>query len=195
MFYNIYQSTIGYNGWLKRYYKTFIFPEIQKKSDISLLDLGCGTGNIITKLPTYIHYTGIDYQRNYIDYCIKKYPQCTFICQNAIYDINLNRKFDIIISEALISNFDDKNIEKVFKNIIKLSNENTVIIISDLNFNKNNSKIENFLLKHERGNILRGREEYVKILSKYFKIKTIEEMDNIYRIPYKKIVFKLKILS
>ena len=52
--------------WLKRYSNKFILPEINKRKDnIFLLDIGCGTGNLIPYLPENINYMGIDYSQNY----------------------------------------------------------------------------------------------------------------------------------
>ena len=197
LFYNIYQALIGCNKWHKRYYENFIRPIIENKSIISILDIGCGTGNLVKNLPhtstqKKIYYTGIDYQQNYISYCIKKYPEHKFFCQSALDYIDLKTTFDIIISEALISNFDNENAEKFFENIIRHSNENTTIIISDMNYKKENSKIENLFLSNERGSVLRGKKEYIEILSKYFNIKSVFEINNAYRIPYQKIVFVLE---
>ena len=59
IFYNLYQTLIGSEGWLRRYAGTFIVPKI-KQSGASILDFGCGTGSILKALPDNIQYTGID---------------------------------------------------------------------------------------------------------------------------------------
>ena len=189
-FFNLYQLIIGSTNWHKRYAKNFIIPHIKDIPAPTILDFGCGTGNIIKQLPQNIEYTGIDYSKNYIDYDCKKFPKHTFICQSATEDINLNKTFNLIISEALISNFDDENVYLILKNILKHSNKDTKIVISEMNYKIGNSKIENYLLSHERGSHTRGKDEYIKLLSKYFKINNVAEIDNPYRIPYKKAVFE-----
>ena len=192
--YNLYQYIIGCNKLLKKYSDIFIIPEAQKYTcRLNFLDLGCGTGNIIKYLPENINYTGIDYSENYINFDKNKFPQHKFFRKDAKESFIFQEKFDIIFSEALISNFNDEEVVNLFKSIINCANPDCKIIISDLNYSSDLSFFEKFLLKNERGNVMRGKTQYEELISGYFKIEKISEVKDLYIIPYKKIVFECRL--
>jgi 2-polyprenyl-3-methyl-5-hydroxy-6-metoxy-1,4-benzoquinol methylase len=191
-FYNLYQNLIGCRGFLKRYVNIYIMPKITRDG-MNVLDLGCGTANIVEFLPENINYTGIDSSSNYIFYDSKKYPAHTFICKNLKEDVSLDKKYDLIISEALISSLTDANTEVFFNTIKKHAAPDCKIVISDMNYSKTAHTFENFLFKSERGTNFRDREDYIKLLSKHFNIDNVSVISKIYRIPYSKLVFECSI--
>lgn len=191
-FYNLYQNLIGCRGFLKRYVDTYIMQKITRDG-MNILDLGCGTANIVEFLPKNINYTGIDASGNYIYYDSKKYPKYTFLCRNLKEDVNLDKKYDIIISEALLASLTDENAEVFFNTIKKHATRDCKIVISDMNYSKTTHNLESILFKSERGTNLREREDYIKLLSKHFNIDNISVISKIYRIPYSKLVFECSI--
>lgn len=62
----------------------------------SLLDLGCGTGSLLSHLSKYYTSTGIDLSSDMLAHAKKKLPKVNFSCQD-ICNLNLNEKFDVII--------------------------------------------------------------------------------------------------
>lgn len=167
-------------------------PKITRDG-MNVLDLGCGTANIVEFLPENINYTGIDSSSNYIFYDSKKYPGHTFICKNLKEDVSLDKKYDLIISEALVSSLTDANTEVFFNTIKKHAAPDCKIVISDMNYSKTAHTFENFLFKSERGTNFRDREDYLKLLSKHFNIDNVSVISKIYRIPYSKLVFECSI--
>lgn len=188
IFYNFYQNLIGCNRFLKNYTKDYL----KLKDGDKVLDLGCGTANMVKYFPSgvKIDYTGIDFQKNYIDYCSKKYKNYTFICKNLLDEINLDKKFNIIYSEAVLAAISDEQIYKMFVTIQKHSDKNTRIILSDMNYKEDASFLMRFLQSNERNKNVRRKDDYIKLLTDYFNIDKVYELDNVYRIPYSKVVFE-----
>ena len=187
--YNLYQNIVGCRGFLKNYVRKFIEPKL-KTADASILDFGCGTANIAEFIPLNVSYTGIDASLKYINYDSKKYPNHKFICKYAHEDLNLNKKFNIIMSEALLSALSDEDAQKMFSTMKAHANKDSKFVFSDMNYSLSNSKIEKFLLCHERGHHLRTKEQFADLISKHFKIDNITVLKNVYRIPYSKVVFE-----
>ncbi len=185
-FFNLYQRLIGCRKYLKNYANNFVLAQSRQ----SILEIGCATGNIIEFFPKNIDYTGIDYSQSYINFAKNKYPEYTFICQNAAEEFILNKKFDVVICEAVLASISDSGSKKLLYNIKNHIHKNSRIIISDMNYSVSNTKLQNFFLRHERGNNLRNKDDYIKLISEFFKIDKITVLNDVYRIPYSKIIFE-----
>lgn len=189
--FNLYQHLVGTNGYLKMYADKFINSNIQDNTVVSLLDIGCGSGNMIPFLNKNINYTGIDYEQDYINYAVKKYPNCKFLCNSVTDNIKLDEKFDFVVAEAILTNLDDSKAECLLNIIKNYAKDNCRIIISDTNYGKNPTKFEQFLYDNEVGKSMRTKEQLTALISKHFKINNITEVDRAYKlIPYKKIIFE-----
>lgn len=79
----------------------------------------------------------------------------------------------------------------MLETICKHTDENSRIILSDMNYVSENNFFVNFMLSHERGNNLRGKDDYLKFFTKYFNVQKITILNDAYRIPYSKIIFEL----
>lgn len=186
-FYNLYQSLIGSDIYLNDYVTNYLKP----RNGDSVLEFGCGTGNIYALFKEKdVKYTGIDYNSDYISYSKKKYPRQTFICSDVTAPVDFDCEFDIVICEAMMSALPDDKVLKMFETIKACSNEKTRIILSDMNYRKSASKLERFLMEHERNEYVRTREDYIGLISKCFKIEKISVIEKPYRIPYQKIIFE-----
>lgn len=187
--YNLYQSLIGANAYLKHFSETFIETE----KYVRMLDMGCGTANIVPFLSSKIDYLGIDFSQKYINYASRKYSKHTFLCGNICEQNQINGAFDIIISKGVMAGLNDIELLKMFDVITSLSNKNTRIILSDMNHRNDSSVFEKFIQRHERNKELRSKDDYIRLISQKFKIDKITELNNVYRIPYSRIVFECTI--
>lgn len=118
------------NKYIKRntyYYKSLnkffsynIFP------NSSILEVGCGIGNLVASLPGN-DKTGIDISSSMIDIAQKEYPDIHFISGDA-QEYAFNKTFDYIIVSDTLSYIND--VQKLFSNLKKASHSNTRIILS-----------------------------------------------------------------
>jgi SAM-dependent methyltransferase len=119
-------------GWLNSYYWRDItfFCNYFSHEEISVLEIGCGTGELIGKIKGK-RKVGIDFSPAMIENGKKQFPDVEFHCMNA-EDIQLNEKFDLIILSNLVGHLDD--IEKVFLELNKLCHPGTKIIVNYYNY-------------------------------------------------------------
>ena len=109
---------------LEKYFKYFI------PKNKNVLELGCGTGEILASVkPSY--GVGIDFSEKMIDIAKEQFPGLDFYVQDA-EQLNIDFKFDYIIISDLLNSL--KDIQKVFNNLTKVSNNKTRIIISNYNY-------------------------------------------------------------
>jgi trans-aconitate methyltransferase len=67
-----------------------------------ILDLGCGTGDLANQLSQQgVDITGIDKSENMIEQAQKKYPELTFLVQDAV-DMRYSKEFDAVFSNATL---------------------------------------------------------------------------------------------
>ena len=112
-----------YHKEILRYYQ-FLIPK-----NYSILELGCGTGNLIGHLhPSY--GVGVDISEEMIKIARKRFPKINFVCKD-VNEFYMNKKFDyIIISETLNS---VSNIQELLQSISKMATSDTRIIVNCYN--------------------------------------------------------------
>lgn len=106
-------------------YYSYLIPEGSR-----VIELGCGTGDLLNRVkPAY--GVGIDFSGEMLKIAEKKYPDYKFIQADA-EEFEIEEKFDYVILSDLMGFLWD--VQNTFKNIRKLCNENTRIIISSYNY-------------------------------------------------------------
>jgi len=137
----------------------------------SVLELGCGSGILTQKLTdkiTFENYTAVDIVENCKEYISKINTNIKFI-QSDIENIDFERKYDLIISNATLQWID--NIEDFINKLKNHLTPNGVLIFSTFSINnfKEISAITNVGLKYY------SETEIKKMLSpKYIEENTIE---------------------
>lgn len=186
--YIFYQKIIGDKNFRKYYSEKYL----RIKNEQRVLDFGCGPGNIIPYLPNDIEYYGIDQSKEYINYAKKHFKKSNYkFIEASINDISLNIKnFDVVMANAILMNLNDYEAELLLKNAYNLLKNGGRLVIYDGCYSLNLSLIEQILLNNERGEVLRTKEDYFKLASKFFKEININTRNDLYRIPYPSIIIE-----
>ena len=108
--------------------------------DLSLLDVGCGTGGHLVHLNKKFKCAGIDSNKNFIDIAARKGLK---VNQSNMLDFSLEQKFDIIIClfGTIAHAMSNDNLKKIFLNFKKHLQKNGIIIIEPWLF-KNQYKVQ-----------------------------------------------------
>ena len=99
--------------WIKKnqsfYSDDRSFMRFLVESNLKILDVGCGTGDLLSSLkPKY--GMGIDFSPNMIQIAKKRYPNFDFVegdIENKSFVSKINKKFDIIILSDVFGYFND----------------------------------------------------------------------------------------
>jgi SAM-dependent methyltransferase len=87
-----------------------------KERSFSLLDLGSGNGALLKYLPSQCDYVGVDHSEYSIEYCLKQYPNRTFVCSDLWVFLRQlateNKKFDAVVLSGMMYNTVDKESEE-----------------------------------------------------------------------------------
>ncbi len=128
------------SGW-KNIYRTKIKPVIQQSSEkkVTILDIGCGGGDIIRFLDNLIkkdgysaEFTGIDPDLRSIHFLDGKNHQSNILFRNcnSTQLANEDKVFDIVISNHLIHHLSENELQAVCKDAEKLAL--SIAIFSDI---------------------------------------------------------------
>ena len=140
------------------------------KNNVKVLDIGCGPAEILDSLPT-VKYFGYDINSTYINYAKKKYKnRGKFFCKKfTSKDIKKLPKFDHVLLFGILHHLNDVEIKNLMVIVKKILKKEGNIITADPIFIKKQNPITKFIIKKDRGDNVRNKKEYIKIIKKYFK--------------------------
>lgn len=136
-------------GPTRREVKKIILPLLEENKELKILDIGCGTGqliNEISELYNDVNYLGIDVAENMIEIARKSNKNKNIKFKNSsIESFESNEKYDIIICTHAFPYFPNK--QEMIKKMAGLCNEKGQVIIVNSSTNSLKDLIINFFLK------------------------------------------------
>jgi SAM-dependent methyltransferase len=189
--YDLFQEIMG-----SRMARTIFSAEyVRAKPGDAVLDIGCGTAELLRYLPS-VEYHGFDPDPRYIDTARKKFrarPHCTFTC--AIIDeklVGALPKFDIVLMIGVLHHLDDEEASHLAA-LAKAALKGTGRLVSlDPCLVEGQSAIARFLAKHDRGQHVRQREDYRTLMSAIFPSIATEIRHDLGRIPYTHLIMQCR---
>lgn len=185
--YQLFSRCLTSRKSLIEYTKKYIRP----LPNDTILDIGCGTANILNFLPPSIKYYGFDLNKNYIKYAQKKFNHQTLVCNDINNDIiHTLPKFDIILANAILHHLDDNEMDKLFAMARTGLKDSGRVITIDCCYIENQSNIAKFIISKDRGKNIRTVDEYKKAASRLFSnVKTTIRHD-LLRVPYTHVIME-----
>ncbi len=136
-------------GPTRREVKKIVLPLLEENKDLKILDIGCGTGQLIQEISNQypeVHYLGIDVAKNMIAIAKENSDGANIHFMDCpIEDFQGNEKYDIIICMHAFPYFPNK--EDMMKKIADLCNESGQVIIVNSSTNSLKDLVINFFLK------------------------------------------------
>jgi len=183
--YSAFQNALG----AKRFRKKLVTEFFDLKAGLTVLDLGCGPGDLLEFLPSGVRYCGIDYNEKYISSAMKRFgSRGEFILGDLRLLKDLNRQFDRIVMIGFLHHLDDEEAKSLIDLTSKVLAKDGVLVAVENVFEPNQNAVAKFLISQDRGQHVRTRENYAKLMScSYQKVKT-EVKHDFLRVPYSHVV-------
>lgn len=189
VFFDKFQKLLGLSRCKRRYAAI-----IKLQSGMKILDIGCGTADIIDHLPPGVDYHGYDLQPEYIDYAAKKYKgRGKFYCQDVeSLEVQGSETFDVVMVNDIVHHLGDDNATRVFRIAHSCLKKGGFLCTIDIIKIENQSWLARYIMSKDRGQNVRTREEYLKLLKPNYEIVEEHILNNMYYVPYTNIVIKGK---
>lgn len=168
---------------------------LQIKEGDKILDIGCGTSNILKYLPQNIEYHGIDMEEEYIKFCIEKYGhRASFYCERVG---DYERKewenyFDCINIHGLLHHLTDDDCNHILNLASIYVNDQGTVVTVDSVFHKNQNKIDKWFVSRDRGQNIKSPKEYINMASKFFDKVDHKIVNDHIRIPYSIFIMRMR---
>ncbi|MEG3614429.1 class I SAM-dependent methyltransferase [Isoptericola haloaureus] len=101
------------------------------RTDLRLLDIGCGTGWLVDQLVDYGEATGIDISRDVITRARQRTPAATFISGDILVERLPARSFDVIVSLETLPHVSDQ--EAFMRELARLIVPGGLIVVAAQN--------------------------------------------------------------
>jgi SAM-dependent methyltransferase len=176
--YNGIQNFFGaHNMWSQ-----FVQKYLPSEQPYRILDLGCGTANILQYLPHNAQYVGVDTHKPYIDSCLQRYSKRgAFICSDWNIEFPMDN-VDVVLLLGLLHHLPDADAKNVIALALRHLKPGGKVITLDNCREEERSRFEDFFYKIDRGNFIRSAAQ-LKALFPHSPSVTIH--DEWLRVPYK----------
>lgn len=173
---------------------------IQPKAIDHVLDFGAGTSEILSHLPTGIHYLGIEPNEKYIRTAKKNFlnrenTQFLHGSTEILDDLfTQGKRFDKVLLLSTLHHLSDDESCLVIDKLVKLLVTGGTFIAIDPVFHKNQNIIAKILIKMDRGANVRSERIYKEMFTKYKNLKLLKFYirKNLMNFPYSHIITKIQ---
>lgn len=149
-----------------------------------ILDVGCGTGEILRHMPQ-VEYLGFDMDERFVRAANEAYgSRGTFICQELGSDtVEHYEAFDIVCATGVLHHLDDDEAVSLFTFAQKALKPGKRLVTLDGCFVDGQSMLARFTLSMDRGNFVRKSHEYLDLAGKVFGSVKPTIYPALFRIP------------
>ncbi|HEX3896587.1 MAG TPA: class I SAM-dependent methyltransferase [Rudaea sp.] len=184
-FYDAFQRGIGAYAWHARVLRHYAAHHLHAAG--SILDIGCGTGDVVAYLPPDATYHGFDRNAAYIEKARRRFPSnnVTFHCEQFDGELRYGeRKFDLVLAIGLLHHLDDAEVIALMAGVRHVLAADGLLLTLDPVRTRQQSKIARFLVAHDRGKNVRTPEEYLRLARMAFPSADGVIDNNPMRVPY-----------
>ena len=164
--YDGFQNLMGASGIRRELVRDFIRPI----SGMRVLDIGCGTAEIVRYLPEDVEYWGYDISASYIDAAKRRlgtrgHFHCGLLGES---EVDKLPSFDVVTGFGLLHHMDDIDAIELFKLAKRALKVEGRVVTMDPCFVPNPNPIAQFLISRDRGQNVRTAEGYGKLPGSHF---------------------------
>lgn len=175
--------------------KRWLVENIYKlQSGESVLDLGCGTGDILNYFPKGIKYFGIDIRENYISAARKKSNAGVFFVGDAIKFLEeksgVIEKVNLIICNGFLHHLNDEEAKNLLGNVRNFLKNGGRCVFLEPVYLLHQRKFSKWIMSLDRGQYIRYESEWKKLISSTFRSFETNILQGLIFLPYNHILIE-----
>ncbi|ATX82054.1 Methyltransferase domain-containing protein [Mariprofundus ferrinatatus] len=188
--YNIAQRLVGAEKARTILVKDY-FP---KSESYRMLDIGCGTAEILRHLPYDLDYVGFDASATYITEACRQFGnRGTFkaeLVREAILD--QMQPFDLVLAFGLLHHLDDKEGETLFSLARQALKPGGKLITVDPVYVPDQRSLARWIISKDRGQNIRTAEAYQELALSHFTDIKVTVRHDMLHIPYSHLILECR---
>ena len=181
--YNTFQILVGAS-----HARTIFVDDYLGIKDVSrLLDIGCGTAELLQHLPDRIHYVGFDPSAQYIETAKRNFSHrhAEFIAKQVVGTmLAAYEPFDRVTATGLLHHLEDNEGLHLFQLAKGVLGNNGCFVSIDPCYVVNQSSISKMIVDRDRGKNVRTLADYKRLAESVFNNVAIHHRNDLLRIPY-----------
>jgi len=144
---------------------------VRPSTDSRILDIGCGTAEILQFLPASVEYWGYDISRLYIDAANRRFGSrgnfhCGTLDKTALNELP---KFDVVLAIGVLHHLDDDVATNLFTLAREALGEGGRLVTIDPCFASEQNPIARYLIRRDRGQNVRNADRYRSLAGQTFE--------------------------
>jgi len=181
--YNLSQNLLGAGRLRKR----LVRDHIRAGSGDQLLDIGCGTAELLPHLPHGVRYVGFDLSQRYIDAARARFGNLgRFECMDIanFQDGAIESGADIALAIGILHHLDDAEARALIQTAWNKLKPGGRFITLDGALVPDQSKVARGLILRDRGQNVRSPEEYARLATGIFSTVHATVRNDLLLVPY-----------
>lgn len=159
-----------------------------------MVDVGCGTGEMLEALPADIRYVGFDLSQRYIDSARTRFGnrarfECLDVAQADSLDI---RDIDLALAFGLLHHLDDHEVRGLLCTLKGLLRPGGRVVTVDPTLTPGQHPVAAFVARRDRGRNVRSPEDYRALACSVFVEVESEVRHDLLRIPYSHCILQMR---
>lgn len=180
--YDALQGLLGVTNARKRVCAEYI----KARPNDYVVDIGCGTAEILKFLPREIHYYGFDLSQDYIDSAVRRFGDrgqfsCADVTRLGPDEIP---PCNVAVAFGVLHHLDDEGAERLIDNLYDRLAPGGRLITVDPVFVDGQARIAHELISRDRGQNVRDCDGYLALVSSRYARKSIRPHHDFLRVPY-----------
>lgn len=183
--YNLFATVVGAYEWRRLVIEKFVMTNIPVNGTV--VDIGCGTGKILSFLPDSIEYLGFDRNADYIEEAMLRYPNrnAHFLCEEiSNFFSDGKKKADVVLALGVLHHLDDNECLDLMRIAKLVLRPPGFFLALEPVFDAKQSKLARYFVSKDRGTSVRNQVGYENLARQVFPyLESHVDLDPI-RIPY-----------
>ena len=180
--YDLFQSMVGASRSRRRLAR----DHFRVADGARVVDVGCGTGQILDYLPPGIEYHGFDLDPNYIETARAKYAaRGNFSCADiTVLPADAIPPCDLAIAIGLLHHLDDAGARTLLANLARRLSPGGRLVTVDGVWEPAQSSVARAILARDRGQNIRDAAGYLALVPPEFSASRLVVRRDLLNIPY-----------